>query len=221
VRLVNHEAWFEHPGELEPGRVRLYLKWGHYPKTDGKIDFSIIKRVAVDGKEAVVGTDKDSSSRGALFVEAEVGEGLHKAELEYDKGTFTKTVDGKWLPYPSSKVRELGYEPAQSFRIVGKAVTYFVSGEWEGVPEPTGGLELVPSVPLAKLCDDVEAVLLFEGEPLAGVEVTVSYPDAAEKLVTDSEGRIRFKARTRLAVLKAVVVDGGIRQVSTLTLVGA
>lgn len=221
VQLVNHEAWFEHPGRLGPGKVRLYLKWGHYPRTDGKIDFSIIKKITVDSKEAVVGIDKDSSSKGALFVEAFVAEGLHKAVLEYDKGVFTKTVDGKWLPYPPQKAEELGYEPAQSFRVVGKAVSYFVSGEAEGSPKPGEGLELVPSTPVAGLCERVAVTVFKDGRPLSNVKVLVSYPDGSDELATDSEGKVEVRARTKLTVLKAVLLENGVRYVSTLSLVGA
>ncbi|MCD6492681.1 MAG: hypothetical protein J7K36_02605 [Archaeoglobaceae archaeon] len=42
IKLVNHEAWIECQQ-----RGRAYLKWGHLPETDGKLDPKSIKRAFV------------------------------------------------------------------------------------------------------------------------------------------------------------------------------
>ncbi|UXD22872.1 hypothetical protein IPA_09110 [Ignicoccus pacificus DSM 13166] len=204
IELVNHEAWFE----VEQGR--LYVKWGHYPKTDGKIDFCIIKNVEVDGKRGIIGISKDSSARGALFLEPFPSS---YALLEYDKGIFTKTKDGKWLPMDSDEARALGFDVEKSYRIIGRAIMFFSD------PKPLGkGLELIPSVPNAKLCQEVEVKVFEDGEP-AEADITISYLDGKEELGKRSQ--VRVPVRNKIVVVKAVIENEGVREVSTLTLVGA
>ncbi len=92
LEVVNHEVWFE----VHDGRV--LLKWGHFPETDGKLDPVCITRAfAVSGgvvKPVIVGIDRDSSARGGLFLEFEEAEAL---AVEYDRGIYSLTNDGKWI----------------------------------------------------------------------------------------------------------------------------
>ncbi len=204
IELVNHEAWFE------SGEGRLYVKWGHYPRTDGKIDFCIIKRAEVDGKKALIGIDKDSSSKGAIFMEPFPSS---YALLEYNKGTFTKTRDGKWLPMGAEEARSVGLEAERSYTIVGRAVIYFSE------PKAFGdGLELVPSKGTARLCEEVEVEVLKDGSPVEA-EISVAYPDGKAELGKLS--KFKVPVRTKIVVVKAVYENDGVRHVSTLTLVGA
>ncbi len=204
IELVNHEAWFE----VDQGR--LYVKWGHYPKTDGKIDFCIIKNVEVDGKRGIVGINKESSAREALFVEPFPSS---YALLEYDKGVFTKTKDGKWLPLSERETRALGFDVEKSYRIIGRSIIFFSD------PKPLGrGLELIPSVPRARLCQEVEVKVIKDGKP-AEATITISYLDGKEELGKTSHFIVPI--RNKIVVVKAVMENNEVREVSTLTLVGA
>jgi len=78
-KFANHEAWIEYDAPVKAGVVRAYLKWGHYPETDGRLDLLAITNVYVR-KEAgsagprmftvpVIGFDHGAASKGGLFIE--------------------------------------------------------------------------------------------------------------------------------------------------------
>ncbi len=57
IKVVNHEAWIE----LEN---RTYLKWGHFPETDGKLDPKSIRRAFIvdpdeNERAVVIGSDRE------------------------------------------------------------------------------------------------------------------------------------------------------------------
>jgi len=107
IRLVNHEVWIE--CEID----RAYLKWGHLPETDGKLDPKSIKRAFVvdpDGNEKaiVVGSDKEASSKGALFLEFNAEkDGLYLIAVEYDRGIYSVTEGNKWIFGEKKPMEEL------------------------------------------------------------------------------------------------------------------
>ncbi len=88
LEVVNHEVWFE-------PRNGLVLKWGHYPNVDGKLDPLCITRAfsLANGKVMPVFVGLDRSIKDGLFVEFE-GEAV---AVEYDRGIYSLTSDGKWI----------------------------------------------------------------------------------------------------------------------------
>jgi len=87
INIVNHEAWIE----VEDGKG--YLKWGHYPEVDGKLDpQSIVRAFAVAGDRILpvfIGIEKES-----LLLEFEEAEVL---VVEWDRGIYALTEDNKWF----------------------------------------------------------------------------------------------------------------------------
>ncbi len=90
LEVVNHEVWFE------PYNGRIVLKWGHYPRVDGKFDPLCITRAfaLADGKVTPVFVGLDKSTKDGLFVEFEEANAL---AIEYDRGLYSLTSDGKWI----------------------------------------------------------------------------------------------------------------------------
>ncbi len=232
-RLVNHFAWIEHVGTYDRGRVRLYVKWGHYPETDGKLDPSIVTDVAVvvgkDRVPAVIGVDKESSRKGALFLEFIADRsGVYTIMLRYVRGVYTLTNEGSWVYGDAERARLLGYTVADTVLLEGTAKAYITIGEeapLEAAPLGTG-LELTPlaasqAVPGAR----VKIMATLDGKPAANIRVTASCDNQTLEGETDSRGVVEFKLCPGLNVFIAkltVDVDGdGYRRrrlSSTLTL---
>ncbi len=151
--LINHEVWIEPDGE------RVLLKWGHYPEVDGKIDpLSITRAFAfVNGvcKPVTIGIDRNSSAKGGLFLEFEEAEAL---AVEYDRGFYTLTDDGKWI---FGRYVPPNYGVKERRQILGFAKTYLND---EIVPL---GLEL--EIMPEDVDDEVVVRLLFRGKPVGGV----------------------------------------------------
>ena len=118
---VNHEVWIEPPDfPLKPGVVRVYVKWGHYPKTDGRLDPLTIRRAFAQGNGAVkpliIGMDPDATSRNALFAEFKADkQGPYSVAIEYDRGVYTTTVDKRWCFAEKTTLAELNYPVKESF----------------------------------------------------------------------------------------------------------
>jgi len=168
LKLVNHEPWIEYDGK------RAYLKWGHYPDTDGKLDPKTIRRAFVieaDGIERPVAVGRDKESKDGLFLEFDTeNEGVYTVVVEYDKGVYTVTADNKWVFAEKSFAAGLGYEIKESRWICGFVKTYVVVGNAEIKPEPRLELELVPEVAKKfNAGDRVRVGLFFRGKPTGGI----------------------------------------------------
>ncbi len=142
AKLVNHEAW------IEISNGRAYLKWGHYPKTDGKIDPKLIRRASVidsDGREhaLAIGSDKDSTSKESLFLEFDA-EKDGTIAVEYDRGIYSLTEDNKWVFGEKSYVASLGYAVKEARLICGFAKSYIAKRE--RTDAPIFEFDIVPEV---------------------------------------------------------------------------
>ncbi len=200
--IVNHEAWIEVDG-------RAYLKWGHYPEVDGKLDpMCIVRAFAVFEKRispVVVGTDRDASLKGALFLEFEEAEAL---AVEYDRGIYTLTEDNKWIFGRHVPPR---YKVKERRQILGFAKTYLGDKI-----EPLGlELELMPD----KIDDEIRVQILFRGRPIAG-KVKLRNTNGVFEFDADENGAI-LKLSKGLNVISARYVDEGVdflrNLVTTLT----
>ncbi len=124
LRLVNHEAWIEIEGN------RAYLKWGHFPKTDGKLDPQCIKRAFVidpsGEKRVVIGRDKESSQRDGLFLEYDA-ETPYVVCIEIDRGIYSVTSNGKWIF--GDRRFAIGYDVKETRWFKGFAKAYSVNDE--------------------------------------------------------------------------------------------
>jgi hypothetical protein len=68
LELVNHEPW------IECEENRAYLKWGHYPETEGMLNPKSIRRTFVtdldgNGEALVIGSGREAPPNGSLFLE--------------------------------------------------------------------------------------------------------------------------------------------------------
>ncbi len=203
LSIVNHEAWIEVDG-------RAYLKWGHYPEVDGKLDpMCIVRAFAVSGGAVLpvaVGTDKESSSRGALFLEFEEAEAL---AVEYDRGIYTLTEDGKWI---FGRHVPQKYRVKEKRQILGSAKTYLGDRI-----EPLGlELELMPD----KIGDEVRIQILFGGKPIAG-KIKLRNSKGVFEFDAGEEGAV-LKLAEGINVISARYVDEGVdfmrSLVTTLTI---
>ncbi len=179
IKIVNHEAW------IELGDGRAYLKWGHFPEIDGKLDpLSITRAFAVANgftKPVVVGMDKDSSAKGGIFLEFEEADAL---AVEYDKGIYTLTSDGKWIFGRSVPPK---YSVEEVRHILGFAKAYLSDDV-----RPLGlEFELMPD----NIDDEVVVEILFRGKPVEG-----------KIKLRNSEGSFEFNAGDVVKLAKGVNV---------------
>ena len=212
IRLVNHEAWIE--CEID----RVYLKWGHLPETDGKLDFKSIKRAFVidpDGNERAVaiGSDKEASSRGALFLEFNAEkDGLYLIAIEYDRGIYSVTEGNKWIFGEKDYVASLGYAVKESRWICGFAKAYTIVGDSEDTKEnanPTVGLEfeIVPdALRRFESGEKLGVRLFFRDSPVKG-EINVRADGKHIVTETDSNGFAEVKLAKGVNVISARYVD--------------
>ncbi len=113
VVSVNHEAW------IEPSERGLLVRWGHYPRVDGRLDPHVVRSVVVIGEERYI---------PVLFVhEKEAlrlvwrGGAAHAAVLWYTRGPFTK-IRGEWVYGDGCSVERVYGERGESMVIEGFAV---------------------------------------------------------------------------------------------------
>lgn len=167
VKIVNHEPW------IECESSRAYLKWGHYPKTDGKLDPLCIKKAFVidpsGEKPVVVGRDKESSSKSGLFLEFEA-EKPYMVGVEIDRGIYSITEDGKWI-FGGRKLAAK-YSVKETRWFLGFAKAYAVNNETEIEGQFTAGFEfeIVPEVVKQfKPGDKMKVGLIYRGKVVDGV----------------------------------------------------
>ena len=205
IKLVNHEAWIE-------WQNRFYLKWGHLPETDGKIDPKSIKRAFVvdaDGNEKalVVGSDRDASSKGGLFLEFNAEkEGVYTIAVEYDRGIYSITEDSKWIFGEKSYVESLGYAVKESRWICGFAKAYHVVGDLKA-NKVIAGLEFEIASDVKKFSNDkTEIQLLFRGNPVKGT-VNVRANGKHAVVGTNNEGLAEIELAKGVNVISSRYVD--------------
>lgn len=205
IKLVNHEAWIECQQ-----RGRAYLKWGHLPETDGKLDLKSIKRAFVidaegNEKAMVVGSDKEASSKGGLFLEFNAEkEGVYTIAVEYDRGIYSVTEDNKWIFGEKSYVASLGYTVKESRWICGFAKAYYIVGGNEGKATASLEFEIVPKVIRKfKSGDKMRIQLIFRGKAVNGI-VKVGTKDGVEEVTVNGFGEITLKEGVNVIVARYV-----------------
>ena len=182
LKIVNHDAWIE-------CNKRAYLKWGHYPETDGKLDPQNIKRaIVIDPKGermAIVGTDKDATSKGGLFLEFNAEE-PYLVGAEYDRGIYSVTEDGKWVFGEKKFVANMGYKIEESRWLIGFAKAY-VAREETKPALARFEFEIVPdAIKQFKAGDKIRILLLFRGKAVEGKVKVRSGEEIKEFSVKDS-----------------------------------
>ena len=111
---INHEAWIEDAGD------KLLVRWGHYPRTDGRLDphLVVLTLARVDGRWMA----------GLPLVHEEDALSIRKqGRLEalmvyYRRGPFSKTKSGLWVYGDGYSVEELLEPIERSLVIHGYAV---------------------------------------------------------------------------------------------------
>lgn len=202
LKLVNHEAWIGY------GDDRAYLKWGHFPETDGKLDPNSIKRAFTidpggNEKAIVFGSDK-VSSKGALFLEPKE-KGL--IAIEYDRGIYSVTKDNKWVFGEKKYVSSLGYSVKESMWMYGFAKAYNIDEVCEKVPMAGFELEIVPEVIRKfKAGDKLGIQLLFRDNPVEG-EIGIRDSSGKRVVKTDEKGFTEIKLEKGVNVISGKYID--------------
>jgi len=218
--FINHEAWIEYSKPAKAGNVRAYLKWGHSPGIDGKLDpLTITNAFAREEAEPtglmtpVFGFDDDASSRGGLFIEfAAKRPGAYALGLEYRRGVYTVTRSKKWIYGERKFVEGCGYDVEEAVLLMGSAKTYVLVGEHIVQPKPVGlKLEIVPSV-VKKFAsgDVVEVQVLYDSRPCSHISVTHS-AEKKESITTDENGRAKIRLERGVNVLSANYSDASVK----------
>lgn len=187
IKLINHEAWIEVDG-------RAYVMWGHYPKVDGKLDPSMIRRAFAVHEcrfyPVFIGKDREASERGGIFLEFEKADAI---AIEYDIGIYTLTEDNKWI---FGKVSDSKYKVKETRWILGFASVHLKD------PKPLGlEFEIVPRDVKGRV---VEVELLFRREPISG-KVKVSNSEGSFEVEVD--GRAEIEVEKGVNVISARHID--------------
>ena len=202
LSLVNHHLWFEYADKYEVGRTaRLYIKWGHYPETDGKLDPACLRFVKVlyndvEEVKAQIGIDKDSSSKNALFLEFNpVNPGYYTVILSYDRGVYSRTSNGKWCFGDKDDVKSRGYDVIESVKLIGFAKTYVLTGSKEFNLKNIGlELEVIPlTLKQFRRNESIGVRVAFKNNPLPNTEVEVRTSRSVNTLRTNSDGIARIE----------------------------
>lgn len=131
-------------------------------------------------------------------------EGTVLVTSTFDNGFWSEGADGKWVNKPRTEVPGA----KQSGRYLKYATA--IIGPLGEAPEPQGlAFEIVASVDptTLKAGDDLPVLVLADGKPVEGVEVTAEYTTASEapKIKTGADGKATIKVRNQ--GLNVVVAD--------------
>lgn len=218
---ANHYAWFERSNGL------LIVKWGHYPKVDGRIDPRIVTTfVAVDSKARrlfplLAFSERASAVGGLEVLLGKLVEGDYTVGLAYDRGVYAVTEDGKWVYGGRASVEAMGFRVREVRRLLGFAKTHFSVGG--GAPRNLQVLGFDLEIVL-KDYDPLEkkakVVTVFRGAP---VDVDIEFHSVNGRSVVRSGSSVQLSKGLNLFVAKFVervnAVDYDVLHlVSTLTL---
>ena len=220
LKTVNHEAWIEY-GEpvTKAGRIRTYVKWGHYPEVEGRLNpqtvvsaFALLESDLLSPRIPVtIGVDRDSLAKGGLFMEFLADKpGVYSVNLEYRSSIVCRTKDGKMVFGEKKRVEELGYEVDEAFLHTGLARTYVVvGGEAHAKPSPLGlGLEVMPAIVKRYAPEEiVEVRVLYEGKPRSNALVTHLSSSRSKSMFVNEHGCVKVKLEKGVNVIVAKYSD--------------
>jgi nickel transport protein len=114
----------------------------------------------------------------------------------FDNGYWSEGADGKWVNKPKAEVP--GAKQSGQYLKYATAIL----GPLGKAPEPQGlGLEIVASVDptTLKAGDDLPLLILANGKPAEGAEITAEYTTASEvpAVKTGADGKITIKVRNQ------------------------
>ncbi len=193
IRIANHEAWIER-------KSGFYLKWGHYPSTDGKLDPRCVRAFAIcsDGRKPVaVGFDGESSRIGGLFLEF-ASQPL-AVVAEYDRGVYSVTKDGKWVFGDRFSASAMGYEVLESRWICGIAKIHIATASPLGLE-----FEIVPDSTNYGPGDIMRVQLLFRGSPVSG---ELSVRNSSDTFTVKANGFAEIELEEGVNVVAARYVE--------------
>lgn len=182
---VAHGIW------IEESHGALAVVYGHGATNEAYEPARVTSLLACDA----AGTCSDAAPTVLdTHVELARPEGAATLAATFDNGLWTQGADGEWLNVPRAAVAGA----TASGRYLKYATVVLDHLDGEAVPAGLA-LEIVPLAdPLAMVAgDELPVRVLFEGQPLAGAEVTVDYVgDAgADPVIADAEGVARVPLR--------------------------
>lgn len=183
MTLFAATAW-GHAVWLEKRRGDVWMIYGHGPQEDNTeaSRIKILKAFDSQGKETEV---KTSSECG--LVKLDYADGTAILISYYDNGFWTKGPDGQWVNKPKKDVKG-AIEAQHSIKTM-----YSVRGSFEKAPAKVDlPLVIIPQAdPLKlKMGDTLKVLVLKDGKPFAGAELTNDFVGACEETVakTDADG---------------------------------
>ncbi len=210
---------------LGPG---LLVKWERPPSLHNIIEPSVVKEIVVVTPKGrvpgalVLGSVPRSLHAVALPLPRGGGSGLYRVGLGIELGVYTRAeIKGyggtvQACVYGGKKEAEaLGFRPLESSLVKGYATTHLVLGYSEKtlIEEPGAlgfPLEIVPLHVTNMLSpgEPLEVQVLRRGEPLSGVEVTVTHIDGAqEKTRTNEDGIAVIRVGPAVTVVSVEYVE--------------
>lgn len=215
IMLVNHQLWVEHEGFYDRGVVKAFLKWGHYPEAEGKLDPATIRNaIVIDPKgrrvEPAIGMDPDASSRTALFLEFNAMEpGLYLVGISYSRGVYSIVGDRRWCYGTRASVQSRGYDVSEAILLNGVAKTYILVETDEAKSKPIG-LDLELSTPRVKrfsVGDRIPVAVNYMGRPLANTRLMIRMQKGVKSIQVDEKGVAEILLNDDLVVISVSHTD--------------
>lgn len=189
--LLHVPAAFAHGAWVAERWGDLGVVYGHGAGDDPYDPAKITRVVAVDEKGVEVAVEIDRRARHAVLAPASEPAAI---ALEFDNGYWAEGADGKWVNKPKDAVpgaRSAGHYVKNSLALV------HAHGDLPAFPKQD--LQIVPLAnPIGlKAGDSLKLRVLFKGEPLAGIKVTLDYVNAAglASAPTDTAGEVEVAIR--------------------------
>ncbi|MEQ8435366.1 MAG: DUF4198 domain-containing protein [Oceanicaulis sp.] len=199
-----HEAYVL----AEPGGAYL-VAWGHPGEAPGRYDVDEVLDVALHGADGRALDARRLEADGQVRIEPATRAEAAMASFVFEPGATIQTGEGRYVP--GSKADHPGYLRAFHSVRSGKALY-----AWSpAFAEPLGAeLELVPLSDPFGAAQDLDLVLLYDGDPLAGAPVTVRQDLEERELTTGPDGRISVslaqRGETLIAARHALPLDNEI-----------
>lgn len=189
--MAPHNIWIQCAQAARPGEeVECRLLYGHYLEPDGRADAALARLWAAGPGEDPVPltlTEREGTP-AAVFTPAE--RGVYALLAEYDRGIWTVTRDGRYLPGPADKHPDTAVARTVHLTYFAKRLVFVgTEGPWPG----SFGMEL-EIVPLAPEENELEVLVQHRRRPLAGAQVYAHCGDKPRTrfAVTGPDGKADF-----------------------------
>jgi len=188
--MARHNIWIQCARAAAKGEaVRCYLYYGHYLEPDGQAEAARVRWwVAAPSREPEALRPAASGQALAAAFTPDT-HGVYTLLATYDRGLFTVTRDGRWLPGAAAHPGEEVARTVELCYFAKRLVFVDATEPWPG--SFAQELEIVPFKPER---DELTVLVQHRGRPLPGAQVWAHCQGKPRTrlAVTDMHGKADF-----------------------------